>query len=204
MIFRYADVPHARRHGPQGYQDYRSYKPWLRDEFHFRCVYCLCRERWFPDGDDNFSIDHVRPRGTALAQRDLYENLVYACWQCNASKQDVIGILDPCEEPFGRHVEVLEDGTIQGHTPRGVILIRICRLDRPKLTTFRRGMLALWRTLELRQDPEAEVLRHRFFGLPANLPSLSVLRPPGGNTRPHGIETSYFARQQRGELFLSS
>jgi hypothetical protein len=57
MIFRYPMSAHERRHGPRGYQDYRSYKPWLRDEFEFRCVYCLCRERWFPDGDANFSVD---------------------------------------------------------------------------------------------------------------------------------------------------
>jgi hypothetical protein len=200
MIFRYADTPHTRSHGPQGYQDYRSYKPWLRDEFHFRCVYCLCRERWFPDGDANFSIDHVRPSRTAPVQRNLYDNLVYACCQCNASKQDATGVLAPCEEPFGRHVEVLDDGTIKGHTLYGAALIRICRLDRPKLTAFRRGMLTLWRALERRQDPEAAALRHRFFGLPANLPNLSALRPPGGNTQPHGIEESYFSRHQRGEL----
>jgi hypothetical protein len=136
----------------------------------------------------------------APAPRDLYDNLVYACCQCNASKQDTLGVLDPCEEPFGSHVEVLDDGTIQGHTPHGVALIRICRLDRPKLTAFRRGMLALWRTLERRQDSEARALRYRFFGLPANLPHLSTLRPPGGNTRPQGIEGSYFAQQQRGAL----
>jgi hypothetical protein len=63
-------------------------------------------------------------------------------------------VLDSCEEPFGCHLEVLEDGTIRGLTPPRVVLIRICRLDRPKLTAFRHGMLEVWRTL----------------------------RPPGGNT----------------------
>jgi hypothetical protein len=49
-VFDYPSLPHARRHGPQGYADYKHYKPWLRDEFSFRCVYCLCRETWLPDG----------------------------------------------------------------------------------------------------------------------------------------------------------
>jgi hypothetical protein len=53
MLFRYAATFHVRRHGPRGYQDARSYKPWLLDEFAFQCVYCLCQARWFPDGDDN-------------------------------------------------------------------------------------------------------------------------------------------------------
>jgi hypothetical protein len=118
----------------------------------------------------------------------------------HCASTDAIGVLDPCKEPFGSHVEVLDDGTIQGRTPQGVVLVSICRLDRPKLTAFRRGMLTLWRTLAQRQELEAAALRHRFFGLPANLPYLSVLRPPRGNTRPQGIEGSYFARQQRGEL----
>jgi hypothetical protein len=200
MLFHYAATPHVRQHGPHGYQDARSYKPWLRDELAFQCVYCLCRERWFPDGDDNMSIDHVRPRRAAPAQHSTYENLVYACCQCNASKQDAMGVLDPCEEPFGRHLEVLDDGTIRALTPPGVALIRICRLDRPKLTAFRREILEVWRTLERRHGLEAAAMHQRFFGLPANLPNLAALRPPGGNTRPQGIAQSYAERQRRGEL----
>jgi len=203
MIFRYATTPHIRRHGPRGYQDARSYKPWLRDEFDFRCVYCLCRERWFPDGDDSMSVDHVHPSRVAPAQRSTYENLVYACCQCNASKQDAVGVLDPYEEPFGHHLDVSGDGTICGLTPAGVMLIRICRLDRPKLTTFRCGMLQVWRTLEHRHGPDAAAMRQRFFGFPANLPSLATRRPPGGNTQPQGIARSYYERQRRGELPLT-
>jgi len=200
MIFRYAATPHVRRHGPCGYQDTRSYKPWLRDDFDFRCVYCLCRERWFPDGDDNMSIDHVRPSSVAPAYHTTYDNLVYACCQCNASKQDATGVLDPCEEPFGHHLEVRDDGTIRGLTTSGVMLIRICRLDRPKLTAFRRGMLEVWRTLEPRHGLEAEAIRQRFFGFPANLPHLATLRPPAGNTHPDGLGQSYYELQQRGTL----
>src|SRR6059058_3521824 len=75
-VFAYALYPHERRHGPQGYEDYQSYKPWLRDEFSFRCVYCLCRESWFPDGDDSFSVDHFTPR-TAVPERATdHDNLV--------------------------------------------------------------------------------------------------------------------------------
>jgi hypothetical protein len=42
--FTYPAEPHLRRHGPQGYVDAASYRPWLRDDFAFRCVYCLFRE----------------------------------------------------------------------------------------------------------------------------------------------------------------
>ena len=200
MIFHYPMSAHERRHGPQGYQDYRSYKPWLRDEFAFRCVYCLCRERWFPDGDANFSVDHIEPRQAAPERICDYDNLVYACCQCNAAKQDVRDILNPCLEPFGAHLTVRDDGVIGGLTPSGVDLIRICQLDRPKLTAFRRGMLALWSTLEAQADAEADVLRRRFFGFPANLPGLAALRPLGGNLRSQNLASSYFERQRRSEL----
>jgi hypothetical protein len=34
--FSYPTTPHVRRHGPQGYADYASFRPWLRDEFTFK------------------------------------------------------------------------------------------------------------------------------------------------------------------------
>ncbi len=42
--FTYPPPVTERRHGPGGYVDYGSYRPWLRDEFVFRCVYCLNRD----------------------------------------------------------------------------------------------------------------------------------------------------------------
>jgi hypothetical protein len=88
MLFQYPPTPHERKHGPQGYEDFGSYKPWLRDEFSFRCVYCLCRETWFPDGAASFSVDHLQSQKVAPTRVTEYENLVYACCQCNACKQD--------------------------------------------------------------------------------------------------------------------
>ncbi len=46
MLYDYPSVPHTRIHGPDGYTNYTSYKDWLRDEFEFRCVYCLNREKF--------------------------------------------------------------------------------------------------------------------------------------------------------------
>jgi hypothetical protein len=64
-VFAYASTEHQRRHGPRGYTNYRAYKPWLRDEFTFRCVYCLSRERWYPNGHEGFAVDHLIPRSAA-------------------------------------------------------------------------------------------------------------------------------------------
>ena len=43
--YRYPNQTHRRKHGPQGYRAAAEYREWLRDEFLFRCVYCLERER---------------------------------------------------------------------------------------------------------------------------------------------------------------
>jgi hypothetical protein len=48
MAFVYPTTPYSRRHGPLGYTDYKVFKPWLRDEFSFYCVFCLVRERLVP------------------------------------------------------------------------------------------------------------------------------------------------------------
>jgi hypothetical protein len=197
--FTYSDVPHERRHGPRGYVDDEHYKPWLRDEFTFRCVYCLCREVWFPDGDRNFSVEHVRP--TSLAPQGLteYDALLYACCQCNAARRASLLPLDPCSG-LASHLEVADDGTIRGLTPAGEDLIRICLLDRPNLTAYRRLILETLTLLRRKRTSDAAELLRRYFGYPANLPDLAALRPPGGNSRPDGVAACGFERRRRGEL----
>lgn len=59
----YPAEPHQRRHGPAGYASYEEYRPWLEDEFCFRCVYCLKRMVWAPT--DVWTIDHLVARDEA-------------------------------------------------------------------------------------------------------------------------------------------
>src|SRR5262245_46845553 len=93
--FAYPDTAHVRRHGPQGYLDDEPYKPWLRDEFVFCCVYCRCREAWFPDGDRSFSVEHVQPVSLAPEGLTRYDALAYACCQCNAARGAILLPLNP-------------------------------------------------------------------------------------------------------------
>jgi hypothetical protein len=60
LIFDYPNRLSHRRHAPSGYAKYESYRPWLRDEFIFRCVYCLKREQW-GHVTSEFDIDHFQP-----------------------------------------------------------------------------------------------------------------------------------------------
>jgi hypothetical protein len=199
VLFQYPETLHVRRHGPSGYQNYVSYKPWLRDEFTFQCVYCLCRERWFPDSETAFSIDHLHPQLSAPERRTEYDNLLYACCQCN-SVRGASPVPDPCEYAYGQLLRVLEDGFVEALTSSGHELIEICRLNRPHLVTFRRGMMDVIATLHQRKDGSAEELMRHYLGFPVSLPNLALLRPPTGNSRPSGIDHSYCAQRSRGEL----
>lgn len=200
MVFTYPSRRHVRRYGPRGYRDYHAYKPWLRDEFDFRCMYCLWRERWCADGDHMFSVDHVLPRTTHPERLCDYENLVYACSQCNALKQDAPTVINPSAEALGSHLEIQPDGSVSALTEQGAEQIALCRLNRPRLLEARRRMIELLSLLEGSVRAEARDLLHFLLGFPDNLPQLSVLRPPKGNTHPQSTVESYYAKRQRGEL----
>ena len=64
MFYDYPSIEHERIHGPGGYSNYFSFKEWLRDEFGFRCVYCLTRERWYDWGEALFGVDHILAKST--------------------------------------------------------------------------------------------------------------------------------------------
>lgn len=198
--FDYPSSPHVRRHGPRGYADYKHYKPWLRDEFSFRCVYCLCRETWFPDGDAYFGIDHVWPRSRAPERLSTYDDLVYACCVCNAWKKDFLEPIDFGAVALAEHLGGQADGTIRALTPRGEALIDVCALNRPDLVAFRRDLRTLLDLLARRRGEDATRLRQRYLGYPDDLPDLATFRPPGGNSRPEGIATCSLERRRRGEL----
>lgn len=115
--FEYPTKPHIRRHGPAGYADYESYRDWLRDEFMFRCVYCLHREQWYDRGA-TFHIEHFCPIAIDPSRRLEYENLLYACATCNTAKSNILGVPDPCSVAFADCVRINEDGRVEALTRR--------------------------------------------------------------------------------------
>src|SRR5438874_1502240 len=97
MPFVYPSSRITRRHAPAGYDNYQTFKPWLRDEFTFRCVFCLLRERMNgPSGQDGFSVEHLVPRTAHPELECDYSNLVYACAKCNSFKGSLGPVIDPC------------------------------------------------------------------------------------------------------------
>lgn len=187
FIFQYPKSPLVRRHGPLGYTNPKSFKPWLRDEFGFRCVYCLWRERWYANGDSAFSVEHVKSRTSSPELILDYNNLVYACCRCNSIKSDITVELDPFVEAMASHLEVDTDGRIHFLSDKGEELVSACQLDAPVLTESRARLIDLINRLKESSDEKANALLTHYLNPPTNRPCLSRLRPPGGNLRPEGI-----------------
>lgn len=190
--FVYPEAPLVRRHGPQGYADYASFRDWLRDEFAFRCVYCLHRERWVPGG---FHIDHFAPVALHPELTTRYDNLLFCCASCNLGKRDAV-IPDPSQMLLHTTTAVQPDGTVVGGTREANAIIEHLGLNDPYYVEFRRVWVRIVQTIAA-SNPS---VLPEILGFPANLPDLSRLRPQGGNLKPDGIEQSYFRLRERGEL----
>ncbi len=194
MPFSYPAAPHVRRHGPCGYADYASYRPWLRDEFDFRCVYCLIREQWGRTAG-LFDLDHFLPAALFPDMRESYDNLLYCCTRCNAAKADAV-LPDPCQALVQGSVEVYPDGALETRTAEARRLVKRLKLGHREAIEFRR----LWIRITAMAEHHDPALYSRLMGYPDDLPDLGRLRPPGGNTRPAGVRMSCHARRRRGTL----
>jgi len=204
-LFVYPTIPHVRKHGPSGYTDYKSYKPWLRDEFQFECVYCLTRERMCPNGADSFAVEHLKPKSNLghASLRTEYTNLVYACSTCNSWKGTEDQTPDPCELCFGNLIEIQEDGFAKGKDNSGVgeDLISLALLNRPKLVQYRRDVLRYQRACAKIPDCETCNFLKKLSAFPDDLPDLtSQSRRPPSNAKKEGIIDSYHARRERSSL----
>jgi hypothetical protein len=192
--FDYPTQQHVRRHGPIGYSDYESFRDWLRDEFDFRCVFCLRREKWC-DRQASFHIDHWVPQTINPNLRTEYNNLLYVCARCNSKKGDLF-VPSPCESAFGNCVVVFPDGTIESRNDTGELLIDLFRLDDAPQTQYRKLLLTTWRALISSGQLETYADWMRY---PEDLPDLGGKRTKS-NRRPEGILQSAFERRKRGAL----
>lgn len=193
MIFQYPEPRAERVHGPAGYASYESFRPWLRDEFSFRCVYCLKRENW-GQVTGEFELDHFQPQSLAPDRRLDYFNLVYACRRCNSVKLDQ-SVDDPLVILSSESVIVLPDGVIESDRPQAKRLMQQLDLNSPKLKKWR----VMWmRIVNLAKEWDANVYE-QLAAFPEDLPNLGRLKPPS-NSRPHGVDVSWYAKRQRGQL----
>lgn len=187
--YRYPSAPHVRRHGPGGYANYGAYKDWLRDEFDFRCVYCLQRERWGQVGRC-FELDHFLPKAIREDLALEYDNLVYACASCNGAKNSRL-VPDPHIHAFGACLRVEDNGEITALNDEGTLLIDELDLDAAQRIEWRKLIIE---TVSLVVESGNENLLSQWMGISSKLPDLNSLRPPS-NGRPEGLLLSWNARE---------
>ena len=194
--FEYPTSPHIRRHGPGGYQDYESYRDWLRDEFMFRCVYCLHREQWYDRGA-TFHIDHFFPVAVDPNGNLVYINLLYACATCNNAKRDLLGIPNPCNIAFADCVRIKETSEVDALNVAGESLVKKLRLNSVKNVQYRFRWMRMLATLQT-SNPE---LYREFMAFPDELPDLRVKakRVPLNSKSGSAVDCC-FALRERGEL----
>jgi hypothetical protein len=193
--FEYPAQPHQRRHGPAGYKDYGSYRDWLRDEFMFRCVYCLHREQWY-SRSGTFHIDHFVPVSADPQGVLQYTNLLYACTTCNEAKADILGLPDPCSVSFRECIEIEAEGRANAKDVVGQRLCDVLRLNSAVNIAYRSRMI---RILEAVLRSGEVALYEELMGFPSELPDLRSKRIPR-NDKPEGVANCYFALRERGEL----
>ena len=188
--YRYPATPHHRKHGPAGYAHYREYKDWLRDEFDFRCVYCLHRERW-GQVKGQFDLDHFDPQALRPDLALEYDNLVYACHSCNLDKSSRL-VPDPHVHAYGACLRVEDNGEMTALNDQGTILIDELDLDAASRNEWRRTIIE---TVRMAVKTGEEELLLRWMALPENPPDLRKLRPPQGNSRTQGLAESWLERK---------
>jgi len=154
----------------------------------------LKRERW-DKGRYGFHVDHLVPQAKDPRRILDYDNLVYACSTCDSLKNDEEAIPDPCQVAHGECLRVTDDGNIQALNEPGRILIEELRLDNRENTEWRRRMLQILRLAKSRNRR----LYVQLMGFPDDLPDLDKCQPRE-NSKPEGIEQSWCAKRQRGEL----
>jgi len=74
------------------YSDYKSYKPYLAEDFQHRCAYCNLLDT---EITSFFEVDHFVPQAEFKDKPNFsylkndYQNLVYSCRNCNGEKSDI-------------------------------------------------------------------------------------------------------------------
>jgi uncharacterized protein (TIGR02646 family) len=126
---------------------YAAYRLHVQGDFESVCAYCLLNEL-FAAGEENFELDHFKPRSLFPESVTDFYNLYWSChvcnrikhnkWPCAALQSKGIGIVDLCIEDVERQFRELPDGKWEGITPSAQYTIDALRLNRQHLVKVRR------------------------------------------------------------------
>jgi hypothetical protein len=158
-----------RRSDPSAESDYRRYKQALREDFQYRCAYCILHEGDpYGGGFHHFQIDHFRPREDFPELRNTYSNLYYACSWCNRAKSDTwpsddenrrgFVFVDPCvEDLYTTHATLNPaTGKLNPKTNAGDFTITEIRLNRGMFNQLRKKRVEAQDEIE---NTRARILR---------------------------------------------
>lgn len=100
-----------------------SNKKRLVIDFNCKCAYC--DDHHYSGGFNSFHVDHFAPKARFKHLAFTYENLLYCCPYCNASKsnkwegndetENIIGnkgFVDPCSSEYSKHLGRKKSGNI--------------------------------------------------------------------------------------------
>jgi hypothetical protein len=158
-------MPHFTRRttAPVVKGGYRSFRPFVREDFGRCCAYCLFSEI-LADGEENFELDHFRPRSLFPHLLNDFYNIYYSCHPCNLTKRDAwpspeleergVSFVDLCKEEFAVHFLAKPDGNWEGVTELGSYTIEMLRLNRRHLVTVRKLLAKLG--FEVHKQPVTE------------------------------------------------
>jgi hypothetical protein len=140
-----------RRSDPPAVSNYTQYKQALREDFQYRCAYCMLHEGDpYGGGFHHFQIDHFRPRNKFPDLINTYRNLYYACSWCNRAKgatwpsdpEQTLGYLfvDPCVEDLYTTHSTFDPSTgkLNSRTNAGDFTITEIRLNRRMFKRLRK------------------------------------------------------------------
>lgn len=129
---------------PERVASWRQYAEALRVEFRFRCAYCGIHESELPS-ERSWQIDHFKPRHRFPGLTLSYDNLYYACIDCNSMKWSKWQeeLIDPCKQGLldGEHVHMLRTGELAPLTTEARVAIDTFRLNRRALVLLRAGRM---------------------------------------------------------------
>ena len=159
----------VRQETPPPFDNCKSYLPFLRRDFRYRCAYCE-RPEVVLGGGECFEIDHFRPVWRFRELEKHYPNLYYACGKCNRHKGRTwpsdaslslgLRFADPCQEDmYAEHFEEMPDGTLLALTNCGRYTGAHIRLNRPGPRN--------WRRQRRRMAGELQIITHAVSRLEA-------------------------------------
>lgn len=146
-----------------------------------------------------YQIDHFVPQKLRPDLRADYDNLLYLCAACNNLKGATL-LPDPCATALAECLHFHDDGSVEPVAAKsdvGERLIEVLELDQPELIEYRRSKIGAIRSHAIHDRQ----LYLQEMGFPTNLPDLTE-DPPPRNTRPDGVEQSWFALKCAGTPVL--